>query len=252
MNLIELSALMQDEKKCEEYLRQVGILKTFTNCVKCDSEIIGAIRRNRIRCYSCKYEWNIRKGSVLEGMILESSKFIACIKMFELGIPVTHCTWELNIANETAVQIYHIIRIYLIDTRDEEELKYKYEIFNEKLKLDILLLKTNNRIKVVWKSIEDDKYISECAVISTNRITNELNQITYNYFYKHSRNYVKEKVKTYDLIDRFWSYAKPKLKNLAISKIEDLYLYLKELEFRFNNRNIPTFENIIKKLSKSD
>lgn len=132
--------------------------------------------------------------------------------MFELSIPVTHCTWELNIANETAVQIYHIIRMSLADTRDEEELKFKFEIFKEKPKTNILLLKINNRIEAFCKSTEDDKSISEGAVISPNRITNELNQITYNYSYKHNRKYVKEKVKTYDLIDRFWGYAKPKLK----------------------------------------
>jgi len=34
MNLIELSALMQDEKKREEYLLKVGILKTFTKLPK--------------------------------------------------------------------------------------------------------------------------------------------------------------------------------------------------------------------------
>ena len=43
MNLIELSALMQDEKKCEEYLLKVGILKTFTECPKCKALRIGRV-----------------------------------------------------------------------------------------------------------------------------------------------------------------------------------------------------------------
>ena len=118
MNLIELSALIQDEKICEEYLRNVGILKTFTNCVKCGSEKIGAVRRNRIRCYSCKYEWNVRKGSVLEGMIIESSKFIACIRMFEYELSPSQCSVETSIAYETASMIYKIVRIRIAGISD--------------------------------------------------------------------------------------------------------------------------------------
>ena len=251
MNIIELSKLIQSESDGEEYLRKVGILKTYTNCPKCNSTRIGRIRRNKIRCYSCKYEWNIRKGSVLEGMIIENSKFIACVKMFELGIPVTYCVWELNIANETAVWTYQTIRKCLAGIKVEKDSRLGNAIFDKNTNSKILIRSSNNKVEVVWNFVENKEKLSEWAVISTKRLTNEQNQITYTYSYKHNRNFIKDKVKTYDLTDRFWSFAKPKLKNLAISKFEDLYLYLKELEFRFNNRNQATFEFIIEELSQN-
>ena len=89
-------------------------------------------------------------------------------------------------------------------------------------------------------------------MISPKRITNELNKISYNYSYKHNRNFIKEKVMIYDLIDRFWVYAKVSLKNLEIFRIEDLYLYLKEFEFRFNNKKTSTYEIIIYEIAQND
>ena len=49
MNLIELSELLLDEKKAEQYLLEVGILKTFTHCEKCGSKKFGRIRRGKIQ-----------------------------------------------------------------------------------------------------------------------------------------------------------------------------------------------------------
>ncbi len=44
-----------DEKKAEQYLLEVGILKTFTATVRnVDQTKLGRIRRGKIKCYDCK------------------------------------------------------------------------------------------------------------------------------------------------------------------------------------------------------
>ena len=80
MNLIDLLELILDEKKAEQYLLEVGILKSFTHCEKCGSLKIGRIRRNKYRCYNCKDEWNIKKGSILDGSKLEIKKYYPILK----------------------------------------------------------------------------------------------------------------------------------------------------------------------------
>ena len=84
-NLLELSELLLDEKKAEEYLLKVGILKTFTECEKCGSNRITKISRGRHRCSNCESEWSMKKGSVLYNNKLSYSKFIGIVKLFELG-----------------------------------------------------------------------------------------------------------------------------------------------------------------------
>jgi transposase len=114
MNIMELSTLIQDEKNCEEYLRQVGILKSFTNCVRCGSDKLGIIRRNRYKCYKCKTEWSIYRDSFLVTVNVEVSKFIMAIKLYELELNITAAAQELNITRKTATKIYSYFRKCII------------------------------------------------------------------------------------------------------------------------------------------
>ena len=83
MNLIELLELLKNEKKVEQYLLEIGILKTFYHCEKCGSSKIGRIRRGKYKCYSCKFEWNQRKGSKLEGINLRFHKILLFMKLVD-------------------------------------------------------------------------------------------------------------------------------------------------------------------------
>jgi len=73
MRLEDLIRILQKEETAEAYLREKGILKTFSECIFCKSPTIGKIRRNFYRCHRCKREWSSRKGSILEN---ESSVFV--------------------------------------------------------------------------------------------------------------------------------------------------------------------------------
>src|SRR3990167_10888787 len=68
--------------------------------------------------------------------------------------------------------------------------------------------------------------------------------------YKHHRiNHSKEFVASHhhiNGIESFWSYVKRKMRKHNGIRKDKFYLYLKEAEFRFNNRN----QNLFKILSK--
>ncbi len=67
MNLIELTQHTSDEEKAEKYLQKIGILKIFEEYPYCGSKRVGRIRRGKIKCYECRKELGIRRGSIVGG-----------------------------------------------------------------------------------------------------------------------------------------------------------------------------------------
>ena len=82
MRMIDLLPYLSSEEKAEEYLREVGILKTFTECPHCKSESIGRVRRSKYKCYRCKKEWSIKYGSFFENYYLNTIQILFLLKLF--------------------------------------------------------------------------------------------------------------------------------------------------------------------------
>ena len=97
MNMIKLSKVITDEQKAEEFLREVEIHPY------CRNKHFGKVRRNFYKCYCCKREWSVRKGSVLERMKIPFNKFVLALKLFELEISVLKACKELEFS-------YNIVR----------------------------------------------------------------------------------------------------------------------------------------------
>src|ERR1035438_1926043 len=97
MTTKELSGYLQDEFAAENWLRGRDILKTFESCPLCGSGHLGRIRRERLKCYECRGEWNTRKGSYLESKHLALSKFIGIMKMFCDEVSASKCSYELEV-----------------------------------------------------------------------------------------------------------------------------------------------------------
>ena len=62
----------------------------------------------------------------------------------------------------------------------------------------------------------------------------------------HATSLVELKRNHINGIESFWSYAKNKLSKFYGIRSQDFYLYLKEYEFRFNNRNLDIEQLILK------
>ena len=88
---------------------EVGILKSFIHCEKCRSLKIGRIRRNKYRCYNCKDEWNIKKGSILVESKLEMKKFILFLKLVNFGLNNQKIQDELNMNRITVKKLREYI-----------------------------------------------------------------------------------------------------------------------------------------------
>ena len=67
----------------------------------------------------------------------------------------------------------------------------------------------------------------------------------------HQKNYLTGKNNHINGIENFWGYAKTRLRKYHGISRKHFYLYLKEMEFRFNNRNQPDLGSTIRKIIKS-
>jgi len=65
---VKLLNEIKDEESAERWLQEKGILKKFTSCPRCDHPKIYRVRGKKYKCAKCKYEWSIRKDSILYGI----------------------------------------------------------------------------------------------------------------------------------------------------------------------------------------
>ena len=114
MITVKLMEITSDEERAEEFLRERGILKTYTQCPYCGSSRIGRVRRNMYKCYDCKREWSTRKGSILEKTKISFSKFIIALKLFELEVPVLKASKEPGLSYNTVHKLFTLIRKRII------------------------------------------------------------------------------------------------------------------------------------------
>jgi len=120
MELTKFIDIARDEASAEEFLRKKGILKTFTQCPYCGNKHFGKVRRNVYKCYRCKREWSVRKGSIFEKTKVSFSKFLMALKLFELEVPVLRASKELGLAYNTVHKLFTLIRehIYRATSKD--------------------------------------------------------------------------------------------------------------------------------------
>lgn len=245
MNLLELSELLLDERKAEEYLLKVGILKTFTKCEKCGSNRITKISRGRHRCNSCKSEWSNKKGSVLHGASLPFPKFIGLIKVFELGLSSSESVHLLQVNRKTSDRIFHQFRLAISNLSESDLLNYNIIIQQDTPTFVIQINDGHVGIGVGDKTSIPN---SEFKLLRT-RAPNS--NATYYFDYKRIKRLIhNDKLEKFPTeADHFFRYVREVLLKYRGTKLEFLYLYLKEIEFRYNNKGENLFDKIAAKIA---
>ncbi len=239
MNLIELSKYLQDESLAESYLLEKGVLQNFTNCPYCNSIKVGQIRRGRIKCYTCKKEWNKRKGSFLEGKQISAAKFIAFLKLYSMDYGTNEIVNELNFDVKTVIKISHELR---------KIITYDYLKFLKPRSFEAIIFEESNRIVVKFiKSRAEIDIKMDCYLIQFQR-QKDINR-SYLFSYK-AFNLRKNKGKI-SQVERFMSLMKTKLQNYNGIKLVYMQMYILELCYFYNNRGGDLMEMLLKKIAKS-
>ena len=271
MNMVKLSKVMTDEHKAEEFLREIGILKTFRKCPYCGNKQFGKVRRNFYKCYLCKREWSVRKGSILERMKIPFNKFVLALKLFELEIPVLKACKELELSYNTVHKLFMVIRVKIYKKSSEDNL-LKGEVEADesyfggkkkgkrgrgaKSKIPVFgILERKGKVKVeIVKDVKSETLLKETirkvkrgSLIYTDKFRSYDGLVMYGFRHEridHSKRFANGKVYI-NGIEGFWSYAKGKLLKFHGLSPKTFKYYLKELEFRYNNKNENLFDKIV-------
>jgi transposase len=241
MKLFELLPIIQDEKKSEDYLRSVGILKTFSNCPRCSGTSLGMIRGDRWKCYKCKTEWTRRKDSILSLVRIKYSEFLFCLKCFELELTAEETAGQLEINYRSIRTLFLEIRKSLVNIPIKQnlykEIRFQIRFDDKKVFIDL---------------VNDQEVGSGANVIVTKKRIQDSASI-YQFSLKQLKKYFKyfnvdEQPKDLSI---FWRFAKERL--LKYRGTDNLYLilFLKEIEFRFNTKSEDLYAHLIEKIAQN-
>lgn len=201
------------------------------------------------------------------------------IDFFVLEVPASKASKVLKINRHSAERVYQIIRCN-IALKCEKEFSFKGEVEVDESyfggrrkgnrgrgasgKIPVFgILKRKGRVytKIVndvsrstLRKIIRTKIIPESIIYSDSfRSYNGLVLDGFKHYrIDHSNSFARGKRNHINGIENFWGYAKTKLKKYYGIDRKYFYLYLKEMEFRFNHRKDPDLSITIRKLLKSN
>ncbi|MBE0539617.1 MAG: hypothetical protein IH620_07880 [Ignavibacterium sp.] len=247
MKMIDLLEIIQDEKRSEDFLRGRGVLKTFTHCYKCNSTKVGMTRSDRWKCYSCEAEWTRRKDSILSLVRMKYSEFLLCMKFFELELTAEQCSGQLIINYKTANLLFTEFRKCLANI-DAARLN----IFAKTMKgnvgnISLKLVNNKVQIELITLSIQEPS-----AKVSVTRSRTGKSASSYQFdFIKIRKKLNQIGDKNFSSLGIFWRFAKPRLINFKGTELRTLILYLKEIEFRFNNSGVDIYDRLANEISNN-
>jgi transposase len=246
MKIIELITYINNEKRAEEFLRSRGILKTFTRCHNCASDKLGMIRGNKWKCYSCKSEWTRKKNSLLSQFRMKYSEFLLCLKFFELELTAEKTSQQLNLNYKTVNYLFRTIRMLILQSGYYAEINRSQTLSKE----DVFVSICRNRGKLYFDLTS--RYDNAIAKIKIDRCKIAHSGVIFNASVE-----ILKTMNTKNLIDlpsdlqKFIRFTKEKLFKYRGIDYNYLQLYLKEIEFRFNNLGRDIFELLIVEISKN-
>jgi transposase len=277
MEIIELTEHIKDEDSAIEYLRSKGILKVYESCPYCGCKEYWGIRRRKYKCKGCRREWSIRKGSILDNFKIPFRKFLLSLKLFEMELSALRVSKQLKISYVTALKLYDFYRYMIIKgIEDGNKLGGEIEIDESYFggrrkgkrgrgatnKIPVFgILEREGRVKV--EIVEDVKAerlleltidkVKRGSIIYTDCYRSYDTLMMYGFKHRrinHDVRFANGKVYI-NGIEGFWSYAKERLLKYHGVLRDKFILYLKELEFRYNNRKKDIFDLLLDIINKN-
>lgn len=206
---------------------------------------------------------------------ISNYKIKKILQCFCLELTATQAAEHLGLNRKTIDSYYNKFREKITDYQEQQQLKFRGDVeidesyFGSRHKGDPRGRSTSSKIPVIGILKRNGQVYTEIISDASRKsimpiITRLIHKSKSNVYtdkwrsydglvysgYKHHRiNHSKEFARNHNHIngiESFWSYVKRKMrKHNGIPK-QKFYLYLKEAEFRFNNRN----ENLFKILTK--
>jgi len=268
MNMLELSKITYDEKKSFEFF----LKRKDLHCPKCKSKEYYIKNRNRVMCKKCRSLYRPLKNELFSLLRISYSQWLSIIKLFELSVSCRKAATEIKVSYKTAMKAYDILRksIFKKLTKNDSELKGELELdesyFGGKRKgnrgrgaknktIVFGILERNGIVHInIVKDVTAESLINETvkkvrrgSIVYTDKWKGYDSlmfcgykhlSVDHKYKFKRGKVYING-------IEGFWSFAKERLiKFHGVSKEKFIY-YLKEQEWRYNNRFKNLFDILL-------
>jgi transposase len=271
MDLNTYYKLIASESRASKYL----LGKCFKNhqrfCPCCRTRKLYKLQEGRYRCSRCEYTFHDFSGRWLNRGRLSPVQWLSLIKLFELEVSVRKMALQLNVSYRAVYGAVTTIRLAILSHTEDSQ-----ALLDGEIELDEAYFggrRKGNRGRgatgkvPVFGILERDGLVHVSVVPDVSAAT--LLKLTVKKVRRGSVVYT-DKFKSYDSLmfcgyrhlkvdhgkyfssgkvyinglEGFWSWAKERfIKHHGVSK-KYFPLYLKELEFRYNNRNNDIFDQV--------
>jgi len=241
-------------------------------CPSCDSEKYYIMARGKLRCKKCKTDYRPFRGTWLDVINIDFTKWLVLIKLFDLGISARMAAREADVSYPTALNAFDCIRYAILYHLAETDKQLKGEIeadeayFGGKRKgnrgrgaknktIVFGILERQGKVSV---SIVNDvsaktllgqtvKKVRRGSIVYTDKWRGYDSLMFSGYKHMaidHQKRFASGKVYI-NGIEGFWSFAKERMaKHHGVSPGKFL-LYIKEMEWRYNHQDKDTFSLLL-------
>jgi transposase len=271
MDLTNYQNLISSESKARKYL----LGKCFKNhqrfCPRCRQRKLYKLRDERYRCSRCEYTFHDFSGRWINHGRLNCVQWLSILKLFELEVSVRKMAQQMKLSYRAVYGAASTIRMAILSHAAAADILLGGEIeldesyFGGRRKgnrgrgaagkvpvFGILERKGIVQVSVVPNVTAETllgltvKKVRRGSVVYTDKFRSYDSLMFCGYRHlkvDHGKYFSSGKV-TINGLEGFWSWAKERLiKHHGVSK-KQFPLYLKELEFRYNNRNSDIFDQV--------
>jgi transposase len=279
MELHQLVSLCSSETESFQYLfqKKKGLCGIY--CPRCGDQEFYLMSSGRLRCSNCKIDYNPFFDTAFSELRISCVSWLLLIKLFELELSARKASIQLGLSYPTTLKGFNILRRCVLRelSRSDEVLRGEIEAdesyFGGKRKgkrgrgaagktIVFGILERGGRVSVnIVKDVSSETLIHETvtkvrrgSIVYTDKWKGYDSLMFCGYRHlniDHATRFKQEKV-CINGVEGFWSFAKERLiKHHGISKNKFL-LYIKEMEWRYNNRDQNLFELLVKYMLGAD
>jgi transposase len=276
MDLKSFEHIVKTENTARRFLAK-SCWKNYRHfCSKCHSYEIYHLAHKSFRCKRCGYTFHDFSGRWINRVQINIKDWLWIIKLFELELSARRIAEQVRLSYPTVLKAVTIIRMAIIshprnaDALLDGEVEMDESYFGGRRKgkrgrgaankVPVFgILERNGVVKVeVIKDVTAEtllnmtvKTVRRGSIVYTDKFRGYDSLMFCGYRHikiNHQKVFASGKVYI-NGVEGFWSYAKERLiKFHGISK-EKFPLYIKEMEFRYNNRDKNIFNLIAKNLT---
>ena len=274
MDLKSFERIVRTENTARRYLTRLCWKNYRRFCIRCNNYQIYRIAGKRFRCKRCGYTFHDFTGRWINYLQISCRQWLWIIKLFELELSARKIAEQVDLSYPTVLKALTVIRTAILANSPD------HHLLNGEIELDesyfggrrkgkrgrgalskvpvFGILERDGIVKVeVVKDVTANtlldltiKTVRRGSIVYTDKFRSYDALMCCGYRHlkiDHKKRFSSGKVYINGL-EGFWSYAKERLiKHHGVSK-EKFPLYLKEMEFRYNNRNTTIFTQLAKYL----